>query len=333
MARSREGWRDRTIGEYVYLVLGWRQGKRLLAGRLALSATMDTPLRQRAQNALATIGQREPRKYEPTAQLEEDEVFLLTVEELPTLLPSLQTSYLQMQNRGEEEEGEHVEASAIIALLAAPGELEPLSPDNVRGKSFLFYAVVFEGPNGKPIAFVKHHNAATVAKPGRLLGLFGQTVTKIDDPVLVLERDFDLVLDGQEIAALMPSAISSIFADLEVVAAGVPTYVKQLRDLQLPLSEETCDALRSVCGKRRLLAKRLRNLLSAEYLTDLTLQDVRQYLSQTGQDPAPYIRGDEFVVAEEHISAFLEVLAQVHYLGGYDHRLRRADRSSIVQPA
>lgn len=312
------------------LVLGWKRGRQLQAGRLKLAVTMDQELRERAQATLTEIGQRSPRGYEPTAHLEEDEVFLLTVDQLPRR-PVIRRRGRPRQDRTAPHQ--QVEASSLIQLLAAPEELDLLDADDVRGRSFLYYAAVFSFSQGgdTPIAFIKHHNVATILKSGRLLGLFGQTVTRVEQPVLVFERDFDLILDDQEIAVLSPNAVPQLFADVEITAAAVPEYVAMLGELQLLLSDETKDALTRVCAKSRLLAGRLERLLAQPHVATLTPAKVRDYLQQTGQDVDRFLQGEKLAVAEEDLGDFLDVLGQLHYLGGYDELLRRADRSSLVK--
>ena len=62
----------RELGQQAMLVLGWKRGRQLQAGRLKLAVTMDKELRERAQATLAQIGERRSRAYEPTAHLEDD---------------------------------------------------------------------------------------------------------------------------------------------------------------------------------------------------------------------------------------------------------------------
>ena len=81
--RAAEDWAGLTLGREVTLVLGWHQGRRLAAGRLSLGDKMDRPLRDRAEASLAEIGSRKVREYEPSAFLEDEEVFLLTIDMLP----------------------------------------------------------------------------------------------------------------------------------------------------------------------------------------------------------------------------------------------------------
>jgi hypothetical protein len=324
--RTADEWTRIPLGRNAALVLGWRRGSRIQAGRLNLARDMDRELRERAQAALEQIGERTVRTYDPAAYLEEDEVFLLNVDELPTR-PQHRASG-QRPNTAERLDGQ-AEASDLINLLGAPGNLDPISPDTARGQTFLFYAAIFSGRAGS-LAFVKRHNPGVVLKTGRVLGLFGDVVTRIEEPVLVFEPDFDLVIDGDELAALKPSALSRIFVDLDIAAAAVPAHVADLKASGLRFADTSLEVIAAACTKRRLLAGRLQGLIQAQHLSFLTVEMVRAYVTGLNEDPERFIVGDQIVVTEDGVAALLDVLDQRHYRGGYDHLLRRADRNSVI---
>jgi len=330
--RTVDTWATRKLGSNAVLILGWRTNRRLHASRLRLARDMDAELRQRARATLATIRERSPRRYEQTAELEEDEVFLLEVADLPTRP--------QRRRRGRQDEDAEIgdqqaEVSALVSLLGAPGELDPLDADDARGRSFLFYAAVFTDDDGRrPIAFIKRHNTASILNKGWLIGQWGQTVTRVDEPVLVFAQDFDLVIDGDEIASLRSDAIQRLFADVEIAAAAAPALAMDIGDLKkLRLAEEAKQAIAAACGRRRLLARRLQILLDQPHLAEVTPARVADYLRSNGEDPDRFVRNNRLVVAEEDVAEFLDVLNQTHYRGGYDQLLRRADRSSLLDRA
>ena len=324
--RTAEEWVQRSLGRTSALVLGWRRGTRVHAGRLNLDRAMDRELRRRAQAALTEIGVRTSRAYDPAAQLEDDEVFLLTADELPHRPTRGRAS---RRTAADEDEEEQPETSELIGLLNAPGTLDPISPDTVRGQAFLFYAAVFTDRHGS-VAFLKRHNPGVVLKTGRVLGLFGDVITHIEEPVLVFEPDFDLVIEGTELAALKPNALPRLFADLEVAAAAVPAHLAELGKSGLKFAGTTLDVIAAACSKRRLLAGRLQSLIQAKHLPTLTVEMVQAYLDGLDEDPGRFIVDGEIDVSEEDVPKLLDVLDQRHYRGGYDDLLRRADRNSVI---
>lgn len=326
--RTADEWEQLALGSRAALVLGWRKGSTIAAGRLNLARDMQQDLRQRAQASLGHIGSRTVRTYDPAAQLEDDEVFLLTIDQLPTR-PKRRSPGRQPKPTPDEPPDEQEEASALVDLLSIPGNLDPIPADDVRGQTFLFYAVVFSDPSGS-VAFLKRHNPGSVLKTGRVLGMVGQDITRIEEPVLIFEPDFDLIIDGDELAALKPTALARLFVDLDVAAAAVPSYVAELRTTKLKFSADTLNLLTTVCSRRRLLAGRLQSLIQTNHIASLEIQMVRAYVVGLKEDPSRFIRDGALNVSEDDVAALIDVLDQRHYRGGYDQMLRRADRTSVI---
>jgi hypothetical protein len=338
--RTTDEWTRVQIPERVHLVVGWRVGNNLRAGRLRLHRSMDLEFRREAEAALSSIGSRKPRPYEPTAHLEEDEVFLLTTNELPhhamriggrrrrAWLDGVGSQSSDGTVRAIDDSA--LEPSALLSVTRYPDRLDELTLAQVRGRRFLFYAVVFT--EDRSLAFVKRHNPASVLNSGLTIGLFGQTIRRVGRPALVFEHGFDLIIDDDEVAALAPDAIVRLFADVEVSAAGVPALVGRLRQSSLRIRPASLEVIEAACAARRLLARRLAALLDRPYMTTLTPQDVEYYLKELEEDVERYVNNGEVVATQDTVGDLLDVLGQLHYRGGYDDELWRADRSSRVSP-
>jgi hypothetical protein len=332
-----EKWAGRKLGPESAIALGWRDGRGIQAGRLRLDRDIDAQLRERAGTALGEIDSRSKRDFEPSAHLEDDQVFLLTVADLPDRRAARRRRRRSGQEIASDVADDPVpdidhetEVSALIEIVKSPGSLKELSADSIRNGTFLFYAVVFTGSSTRPIAFFKRHNAASVMKTGFVLGMLGETITSIQQPVLLFAPDFDLVVDGDAIAALTADAIPRLFADIEVAAATVGPNIKSLAGLPIGLPRETLGVIATACSAQRSLAKRLQDLLDLPHMKNLTAKQVRVYLVNTGQDPKRFMDGNRFNVEARDVGDFLDILQQRRYLGGYDSKLRRADRSSMV---
>ena len=139
--RTAEEWTQRTIERNAALVLGWRKGSTVAAGRLSLAREMNQELRQRAAAALSEIGRRTVRTYDPAAQLEDDEVFLLTIDALPARRrrrrpgPPPRPGNGDPPDDGDPPDEQH-EASELIQLLQVPGDLDPIAPEDREGRLF-----------------------------------------------------------------------------------------------------------------------------------------------------------------------------------------------------
>lgn len=318
-----------SLGQEVSLVVGWRQGRNLRAARVPIGTSFAMDLRAAATRTQQALGTLRRRNYEPTAHLEEDEAFAFSLDALPTRPPDR-----RRRNEPEEDAAPQEQASALVNLVERPSVLDEVSADQVRTGRFLFYAATFRDPGdaGAPVvAMVKGSNPGRVARSGRILGLLGDTLTRLDQPVMIFADDFDLLVSGTEIVALREGIVAKLFSDVNVVAAAVPALVERLNTSTLPLAPEALAALQEACQQRRLLARRLQVIVNQPHLATLTPADVVSYLERTGQDPSTVVREGKLVVAVADAETFLDVLDARHYRHGYDNSLRRAERSSAVQ--
>lgn len=318
-----------SLGQEVSLVVSWRQGRNLRAARVPIGTSFATDLRAAATRTQQALGTLRQRNYEPTAHLEEDEAFAFSLDALPT-----RPLDRRRRNEPEEDAAPQEQASALVNLVERPSVLDEVSADQVRTGRFLFYAATFRDPGdaGAPVvAMVKGSNPGQVARSGRILGLLGDTLTRLDQPVMIFADDFDLLVSGTEIVALREGIVAKLFSDVNVVAAAVPALVERLNTSTLPLAPEALTALQEACQQRRLLARRLQVIANQPHLATLTPADVVSYLERTGQDPSTVVREGKLVLAVADAETFLDVLDARHYRHGYDNSLRRAERSSAVQ--
>jgi len=319
-----------SLGQEVSLVVGWRQGRNLRAARVPIGTSFATDLRAAATRTQQALGTLRQRNYEPTAHLEEDEAFAFSLDALPT-----RPLDRRRRNEPEEDAAPQEQASALVNLVGRPSVLDEVSADQVRnGRRFLFSAATFRDPadaDAPVVAMVKGSNPGQVARSGRMLGLLGDTLTRLDQPVMIFADDFDLLVSGTEIVALREGIVAKLFSDVNVVAAAVPALVERLNTSTLPLAPEALTALQEACQQRRLLARRLQVIANQPHLATLTPADVVSYLERTGQDPSTVVREGKLVLAVADAETFLDVLDARHYRHGYDNSLRRAERSSAVQ--
>lgn len=325
---NKDDWAGVVIPDGTSLIVGWRSGQTLTARRIELGRDMAGELRERARATLLRIADREPRAYEATGVLEPEQAFLFTVEDLPERQRPQRARPGESAGDGQDK---RANASAMLRILNEPGGLKSVARSDVEGRSFLFYAVIFGEGTLSAISFIKKHNAASVAKGSPLLGQLGQTLTKLEDDVLVFARDFDVVRRGSDLVSLREGAIQSLFADVNVLGAAAPLLVKDLQGFKLKFASVALKALEEACSKQRLLARHLQELLESPHIVTLTIKQVEDYLASTKQAKGAFIAGGKLTATPDTVPALLEILAQRRYRGGYDDVLRRAERSSVVQ--
>ena len=211
----------------------------MAGGRLDLDKAIEADLRGVAAGALGEVRERSPKTYDPSAYQEADEVFLMTRSMLPPP-PVLQRPRRQPEG-----------VTDLLALVGtAPGLLPIIAPSDLKGRTFHFYAVVVTEKGEEPIAFVKRQTAGRVVGQGRIAAVLGQTVTKLESPVMIFSEDFDLIVDGDEIAVLRTDAVNSLFVDLDVVAAAAPQLALDLQETVDFIDDDIREAVASICRVR-----------------------------------------------------------------------------------
>lgn len=330
MSRSKQAWMTRDLGEYGYLLVGRRRGTTLSVERLNVSPGLVGDFRTMAGQTMASLEEKVARTYEPLAQLEDDEVFLLELDDLPALNPAAleENSHLSLQSATE-----HQGATALADLVSNPDQAPLADFDQVRRHPFLFYAVVFTDQAGaEPIAFIKKHNPAVSLKPGHIWATGSQTVRRIDSDILSFRSDFDLIIDGKQVAALTDNAIERLFVDQDIVAAAVPAAIAELKNLGggFTLSSQAESSLLRVCAKRRLLGRRLQRLLTDPDFKNVTPEKVKKYLEILEIPPQRYIKKNELTCTDDTAAEFIDVLGAFQHRHGYTNERYRADRRSRV---
>jgi hypothetical protein len=173
--------------------------------------------------------------------------------------------------------------------------------------------------------------ASTRAKERQILvSVLGQTVTKLEDPVLILEDNVDLIVDGDELAVMRIDAFAQMVTDVDLVALAVPALVTTLTSADLKFSDESVAAIESVCSRRRSQARRLQRLLQKPYYAALTAAQIRHSLVQCGLDPSSIVKSGKIVAGEDDVPRLLDVLEDRLYRPEFDEGTRRADRFSTI---
>ena len=89
--------------------------------------------------------------------------------------------------------------------------------------------------DGVEIAFVRKSNPRTVARPGRMFALLGNTLTRIGGPVFGLDDYFDLIVTEDGIVALSQAQFELLFRETPALQQRIPEWVAAIES-HLPLA-------------------------------------------------------------------------------------------------
>lgn len=320
-------------GEPTFLV-GWRKGKRLLAGKVPVHEDVFDDLRGVCEKAQSLIARYDKRVYEPEAQLEKGEqYFVIPTSDLPSP-PSGRHAHPQLskeaQSDGEEPEDELEAVSDIVALVGS-SELEEIPATSLKDGSFSFYALVWPQENGVA-AFIKKTSPTALIRPGYVYLKWGNTLKKIESPDLVLHSTVDVIITPDRVYALDQTAFQQLFADVKITLQDVPQKVRALAAVlpeDSPLSAAAMATLVTHCGTRPSHAARLRRLAPRLAELELSGEKIRAVLEKHGVDPATFLNEkNEFDFAASDVGKFLDMLDGRWFADDLSGEPRRADRFS-----
>lgn len=334
MRRNPADWNSITLANDLTLLLGWRPGpKKLTAERLETNSDVADELRDLCRTTLDRLGTLTARPYEEPSILERgEEFFTLDLEDLPfTPQPRSRDTVAHTDNERDEEQRQ---VADLIDLIHRAATLDPLSAGQARDGRFLFYAVVTADEAGDPVAFVKQSSRIRVARPGRLVAIYADRLSRVEQPVFAFPDDFDLVLAGADLAVLRAEAYLSLFTDIEVLRNAVPGLVTRLSQrINVDIPDASLTVLQKQCALKPSFAKRLRRLADQPWLDSVTPNALRKEMAALPGLPAGVIVEDgSLTVTEEGVEVLLGLIEQVYWVGSFDQQLRQAQAYLTVTP-
>ncbi|WP_431239263.1 hypothetical protein ACQ86B_06005 [Mycolicibacterium aichiense] len=217
-----------------------------------------------------------------------------------------------------------------MQVVAKCDELEVVSANALADGDFAFYAICYPQENSNEVvAFVRALNPTRVLKKAAFVGRFAGSLRRVETPDLVLDSEIDLVLTIDELAILRRSAYDRLFADLDELAAAVPTNIVQLTQAMpsLPIAEESLAVLTALGSELSSVARRLELLSADDGLAEISPVSLRTALARHGESPDEWFNGsDEVLLDRERAKNFLDVVEGRWWTSDFQRERRRADR-------
>lgn len=274
----------------VTLAVGWRQGKKILGGRVELTTEVADFLRTVASNAAQEIGERTDKPYSADSHLEHDEVFVLPV-----------ASALIESN--------------IIDIVRNATPLPRIGAGDLPRKPLLFYAAVVGDDPTARTSFVRATNPVVTAGTGRVLTRLAQSLTSVSEPVFALERRVDLAVTDDQIYVLNQATFERLFRDLPEVLDRIPDWLADAT-ATLPMSASSLAALQERCEANGTLRRRLRAIYERGHLAQLTIDDVRSEAERQGLNAEALIVEGQLSLENVDAATMLKLLNEDLMTGG-----------------
>jgi hypothetical protein len=283
------------------LIVVWKVRDGFDGGEVRVAQSVAGHLRSACKRTVARIRERELREYTPDMHHESEEA-----------LVSADTNLIA--------------DSPLAALLLPITPLALVNAQSLPRRALLLYAVKVR-VGGVDIAFVRKSNPRTVAKPGRMFALLGDTLARIGGPVFGLDDYFDLIITEAGIVALAQHQFELLFRETPALQQRIPEWVGEI-ERHLPLAGDGGQRLAERARTDGRLRRRLRSIAERGHLADVTVDRVRQHLHDADLDETAFLDGDRLRYDDANPFALVYLLNEDYFQGGLTSVGFRSDRKS-----
>jgi hypothetical protein len=301
--RWRPDLQSVPVDEALTLVVAWRRGKQLEGAMVSVAGEVEEELRAACEETLGWLQECAVVAYGADAHVESGEYMAVPLGVVTD------------------------EAYAVLDLLARASALDRLSATRIPSQLWFYAAVVGDEPERRA-AFVRKADPHRSAKAGRFFTALGEVLSKIDEPVFVLEHRFDLVVVEGGLAVINPVAFETLFRSAPELANRIPYWAEAISD-HLPIAGDGADRLVAAATQNSRLARRLRSISERGHLQNVTIDRLREEIKAQGLDEARLIEDGALVVYEEDPSTLLRLLNEDLFIGGLSGTQYAADRKRV----
>jgi hypothetical protein len=262
------------LGGPATLVVVWRTGQNAHGRVVKAGGPVMQHMRASATKAIERIRLGEGRPYDPNDE-PDDECFYL------------------------EADREELLDTALLDEVQKGASLPLISPDDLRSRSLVLYALVVGSDPSQLTAFVRRGNPVQLAKKS-LVAVFDNTLTRIEKPILTFDEFFDLVIFPGNVAILNQKNFEALFKESEAVLAKTAEWANNL-ETALPMSADSKDYLATRLQRLPTVRRKVLSILRSGYLAGLTPDLLRAKMTENGLDPDQLMDGDKLINKEtEH---------------------------------
>jgi SAM-dependent methyltransferase len=252
----------------ITLVVARRSGRRLHGYKVEFATGAGESIRVVCSETLERVRQRTARQYEASLRIDDQREYLAVPDEQLVLHESFRPKR-QRRTSASNDDGNQAVVSVetdpqVRDLLRRASGLDRLPAEHLARFAFQFYAAVVGSDPGRRTSFVRKKNPAKVLKRGGLVFSYGDRLTEVADPLMLLDDRFDLVVAEDGLAVLDQDVFERLFRDVEVLAERYPVYAKAFETLQLGGGE--LEILVERCRRDSRLGARLRQIYESGHL-------------------------------------------------------------------
>lgn len=306
----------------VTLVVARRSGKTLQGHKIEFDTKAGDVIRGVCRETLRRIAERSARQYEPSLHIDPASEYLA----VPDAELVQHEAFRPKRRRSadlDEVNGRVNPATATIEtdpqvrhLLRRASGLERLPAERLTEYTFQFYAAVVGSAPTARTAFVRKMNPAKVLRRGRMVFAYGDRLRSVDEPLLLLDEWFDLVVAPDGIAVLDQAVFEQLFRDVKVLNERYPVYAKAFSTLQL--DQDQIETLVERCRHNSRLGNRLRQIYESGHLAagNVTMTRVKREITKLGLPRDALLKDGRLDFTGADADTILKLLNDDLFIGG-----------------
>lgn len=298
----------------VTLVVAQRSGRTYKGRRIAMNNDVANELRAICRATLTALAERTAMEYADDLDYDGASHYVLAPSD--TLVVHRPESRRGRHPAGAPAEPPQVEVDpGARTVLTDASSLPELNSRDLKNQSFTFYAAVVGNNPDSRVAFVDRWNPYKAGLSGGLLTNFGDRLSRIEGPLLVFERSFDMVVTDTAIAVLSLGAFEAIFRDIDTMTARFSVW-SQAAVAALPLDGATEQRLRALCDRGGRVAKQLRGMYErGVFDSKFTIPALRAEMQKQNIDDNRLLPNDQLVLGDDDVPIVLKLIDEKLYTG------------------
>jgi len=282
------------------IVRSWDQDQ-IFPERILLNTDAAEALRNICRSARRFIGSGSSREYVGTAELEEDEFFLI-------------------------HDDDTIQELAIFGVMKQDaGALPKLSPSALDSRTVMY--CVSLGDAWTRTLFIKKVDPRLNYRKGRFLAVGHERLAMVDEPTFSFAPNFDIVIGFGWAVVLNQRAFELLFRDIGIVEAHVESWISGITNY-LPMTDQSIAALKRVALQDSRTWRRLKEIKRRGHLSHADMNDIATYARNVGLDPRTLIVDDQLVFDPSERFEILKLLNEDVYLGSLTKQRYEAQRKS-----
>jgi hypothetical protein len=286
------------------LIVAWRGGRNAYCRVVKAGGDVIATLRDYAIAAVQRISQGDGRAYDPDDMQEQEEAFLSA-------------------------DREELLDTALLTQLERGASLPLVTPDNLRQQKIALYALLIGNDPSSRTIFIRKGSPVRLAMKGRLVAVFDETLTRVTEPILAFDEQFDIVLKQNKVWILDQRNFEGLFKESEAVLAKTAKWVEDLGEA-LPISHESKEWLRTRLRQNSVMRRKVQSILRSPYVSKLSVDMMRQKMLGHDLDPDELIKGGELVFNKGTEASMLLFLNEDLWTGDFSGEHYAAGRKSRV---